>query len=88
MFELLNYEFMQRAFAAGLLVAVICPLIGTFVVMRRLSRMPSNIADTPLPVPFPHFFHPPLFTLVPSTGIETQNKNVSAMFQYEKRKFL
>lgn len=48
MFELLNYEFMQRAFAAGLLVAVICPLIGTFVVMRRLSMIGDTLSHASL----------------------------------------
>lgn len=48
MFELLNYEFMQRAFAAGLLVAIICPLIGTFVVMRRLSMIGDTLSHASL----------------------------------------
>jgi len=48
MFELLNYEFMQRAFVAGLLVAVICPLIGTFVVMRRLSMIGDTLSHASL----------------------------------------
>ncbi|HYE81522.1 MAG TPA: metal ABC transporter permease [Clostridia bacterium] len=48
MFELLNFEFMQRAFTAGLLVAVICPLIGTFVVMRRLSMIGDTLSHASL----------------------------------------
>jgi zinc transport system permease protein len=48
MFELFNYGFMQRAFAAGLLVAVICPLIGTFVVMRRLSMIGDTLSHASL----------------------------------------
>jgi len=48
MFELLSYEFMQRAFAAGLLMAVICPLIGTFVVMRRLSMIGDTLSHASL----------------------------------------
>jgi len=48
MFELLNFEFMQRAFAAGLLIAVICPLIGTFVVMRRLSMIGDTLSHASL----------------------------------------
>lgn len=48
MFELLNYEFMQRAFAAGLLVAVICPLIGTFVVIRRMSMIGDTLSHVSL----------------------------------------
>lgn len=48
MLELLSFEFMQRAFAAGLLVAVICPLIGTFVVMRRLSMIGDTLSHASL----------------------------------------
>ncbi|HOE56449.1 MAG TPA: metal ABC transporter permease, partial [Bacillota bacterium] len=46
--ELLNYEFMQRAFAAGLLVAIICPIIGTFVAMRRLSMIGDTLSHASL----------------------------------------
>lgn len=38
-FELLEFAFMQRAFAAGLMVAVLCPTIGIFLVLRRLSMI-------------------------------------------------
>lgn len=48
MLELFSFEFMQRAFAAGLLVAVICPLIGTFVVMRRLSMIGDTLSHASL----------------------------------------
>jgi len=46
--ELFGFEFMQRAFAAGLLVALICPLIGTFVVMRRLSMIGDTLSHASL----------------------------------------
>lgn len=48
MLEMFSFEFMQRAFAAGLLVAVICPLIGTFVVMRRLSMIGDTLSHASL----------------------------------------
>ena len=48
MLELFSFEFMQRAFAAGILVAVICPLIGTFVVMRRLSMIGDTLSHASL----------------------------------------
>lgn len=35
--ELFQYEFMRRALAAGLVIGLICPLTGIFLVLRRLS---------------------------------------------------
>lgn len=46
--ELFQYEFMQRAFAAGILIAVISPLIGTFVVLRRLSMIGDTLSHASL----------------------------------------
>ncbi|CUH96213.1 hypothetical protein P22_2302 [Propionispora sp. 2/2-37] len=41
--EFLQYDFMQRAFAAGLITAVVCPLIGIFVVVRRQSLIGDGL---------------------------------------------
>lgn len=48
MLELFSYEFMQRAFVAGILVAVISPLIGTFIVLRRLSMIGDTLSHASL----------------------------------------
>lgn len=42
--EVLGYGFMQRALAAGLLVALMAGLLGTFVVQRRLSFLGDGLA--------------------------------------------
>jgi zinc transport system permease protein len=42
--ELLAFPFMQRAIAAGLLIAVMCGLIGVFVVQRRLAFLGDGLA--------------------------------------------
>lgn len=42
--EILQYGFMQRALAAGILVALVCPLIGLFLVLRRLSLIGDTLA--------------------------------------------
>lgn len=42
MLEIFQYDFMIRAFIAGIAIAVIAPLVGTFLVVRRFSL----IADT------------------------------------------
>ena len=39
MLEMFSAGFMQRAWLAGLIVAVICPLIGSFLVLRRQSMI-------------------------------------------------
>jgi len=42
--ETLSYPFMLRAAIAALLVGMLCPLVGTFVVLRRLSFIGDGIA--------------------------------------------
>lgn len=41
--EFLQYDFFQRALAAGLFTAVICPLVGIFVVVRRQSLIGDGL---------------------------------------------
>lgn len=43
MLELFEMEFMQRAWIAGLIVALICPLIGSFLVLRRQSMIGDGL---------------------------------------------
>jgi len=46
--EMLQYDFMQRAFVAGILISIICPIIGTFVVLRRMSMIGDTLSHTSL----------------------------------------
>ena len=46
--ELLNFDFMQRALAATLCMAVLCPLIGIFLVLRRTSMTGDALAHSAL----------------------------------------
>jgi zinc transport system permease protein len=46
--EVLAFDFMQRAFAAGAMTAVICPAIGVFLVPRRLSLIADSLAHVAL----------------------------------------
>jgi zinc transport system permease protein len=46
--ELFQYGFMVRAFWAGLIVAVIAPLIGSFLVVRKLSLISDTLSHVAL----------------------------------------
>ena len=48
MFEIFQFSFMIRAFAAGTIIGVIAPLIGTFLVIRRFSRLADTLAHVSL----------------------------------------
>src|SRR5262245_42804692 len=46
--EFLQYGFMQRAFAVGIVTALICPAIGAFLIPRRLSLIADTLAHVAL----------------------------------------
>ncbi len=48
MLEMLSHSFMQRAVLAGLIVAVICPAIGLFLVLRRQAQYGDALSHVSL----------------------------------------
>ncbi|GAB6098714.1 zinc ABC transporter permease ZurM [Halanaerocella petrolearia] len=48
MLDIFTYSFMQRAFIVGNIVAVICPLIGVFLVLKRLSLIGNTLSHVAL----------------------------------------
>ena len=48
MMEMFSYEFMQRAFIAGIIIAVLASVSGTFVVLRRYSMISETLAHSAL----------------------------------------
>ncbi|MBI4233056.1 MAG: metal ABC transporter permease [Chloroflexi bacterium] len=48
MLELLQYSFMVRALGAGLLVGIVCPALGVFLVLRRLSLIADTLSHVAL----------------------------------------
>ncbi|WP_344972571.1 metal ABC transporter permease [Salinactinospora qingdaonensis] len=48
MIELLSYDFMRRALLAAVLVGLVAPLIGTFMVQRRLALLGDGIGHLAL----------------------------------------
>jgi len=48
MIEMLSYDFMQRAFIAGIFIAILASISGTFIVLRRYSLMSETLAHASL----------------------------------------
>lgn len=46
MMEIFQYEFMQRAFVAALLVSVACGIVGTYVVIKRIVSLSGAISHS------------------------------------------
>lgn len=46
--EILSYGFMQRALLAGLMIGIIAPIIGIFLVLRRLSLIADTLSHVAL----------------------------------------
>lgn len=75
--EMFSYTFMQRAFLAGLIIGIVCPTIGVFLVLRRLSMIGETLSHIALPgVLAGFFFHlNPIFAalataLITALGLE------------------
>lgn len=45
---LLHYEFLQNAFFTGLMIGIVAPLLGVFVVVRRLSLIADALSHVTL----------------------------------------
>ncbi|PKK39410.1 Zinc ABC transporter, inner membrane permease protein ZnuB [Clostridiaceae bacterium JG1575] len=43
---MLSYDFMRNALSAGFLVAILCPVVGTFLVLRRFSMMGDTLSHS------------------------------------------
>ena len=39
-----SYEFLQNAFLSGIIIGVIAPLLGLFIVVRRLRLLQMHLA--------------------------------------------
>lgn len=48
MLEIFQYDFMIRAFIAGIAISIVAPLIGMFLVVRRYSLMADTLAHVSL----------------------------------------
>ena len=48
MTEMFSYDFMQRAFLAGMFIAILASVSGTFVVLKRYSMISETLAHSAL----------------------------------------
>ncbi|MDK2902312.1 MAG: zinc transport system permease protein [Clostridiales bacterium] len=46
--EIFTYDFMIRAFVAGGIISIICPLIGNFLILRRMSQLGDTLSHLAL----------------------------------------
>ena len=46
--EIFQYEFMQKAFIVGILISIIIPMVGTIIVLKRLSMMGDALSHSSL----------------------------------------
>jgi len=47
--DLLNYEFLQKAFITSVIVGIICGVIGSFIILRGMALMGDAISHAVLP---------------------------------------
>ena len=45
---ILNYEFLQNAFISGIIIGIIAPLLGVFIVVRRMSLIADALSHVTL----------------------------------------
>ncbi|SOC36304.1 metal ABC transporter permease [Ureibacillus acetophenoni] len=45
---IINYEFLQNAFLSGLIIGVVAPLLGVFIVVRRMSLIADALSHVTL----------------------------------------
>lgn len=77
MFEMLTYGFMQKAFITGIPIVIACSLLGTFLILRRLSLIGDGIAHisfggiaTGLLFNLTPFFSAFIFAIIGALGIQ------------------
>ena len=82
LFEMFQYDFITRSFEAGILLSIIAPVLGVFLVVRRYSLLADALSHVSLlGVSLGFLLHiNPLFTAlatsgVAALGIETLRQN-------------
>lgn len=47
--EPLNYEFMRSAIATGILIGILCPVVGSFLIVQRMAMLGEVVAHAVIP---------------------------------------
>ena len=47
--EPLSYQFMQNALTIGILIGILCPVVGTYLIVQRMSLLGDVMAHSVLP---------------------------------------
>ena len=59
----LSYEFMRQALMAGVLMGILCPIIGTYLIVQRMALLGDVVAHAVLPgLAIANFLNIPLIT--------------------------
>ncbi|MEM9769403.1 MAG: metal ABC transporter permease [Cyanobacteria bacterium P01_D01_bin.71] len=59
----LSYEFMRQALMAGVLMGVLCPIVGTYLLVQRMALLGDVVAHAVLPgLAIANFLNIPLIT--------------------------
>jgi manganese/iron transport system permease protein len=82
--EPLSYDFMRQALVASLLVGILCPIVGTYLIVQRMAMLGDVVAHGVLPgLAIASFFNLPillgaftcgLFSTFVITWIRTQSR--------------
>lgn len=46
--DIFSYQFMQNAFIAGILIGIVCPVVGLYIALRRLSMIAEALSHVSL----------------------------------------
>ena len=49
LFAPLNYDFMHQALFAGVLIGILCPVVGTYLIVQRMALLGDVVAYAMLP---------------------------------------
>ena len=59
----LSYEFMRQALTAGVLMGILCPIVGTYLIVQRMALLGDVVAHAVLPgLAIANFLNIPLIT--------------------------